>query len=76
MRYVSKVKWFSNRRGFGFLNPLTDDGDDVAIHHSEIERDFPGQYVRLEEGDAVSFELQQHDKGPRAVLARRENGYG
>lgn len=77
-RQYSKVKWFSNRKGFGFLEPLAEGGDDIAVHHSEIERDYPAQFVWLEEGEEVSFILQRHPNGPRAAQVRREsrNGHG
>lgn len=71
-RLWSTVKWFDNRSGFGFLNPVVEGGDDIAIHHTEVAREFEEQYVRLDEGDEVSFVLQRHVKGPRAVQARRE----
>lgn len=75
-RMVSTVKWFSNRSGFGFLNPVVEGEDDIAVHHSEVERDFENQYVRLNEGETVSFVLQHHMRGPRAVQVRKENGCG
>jgi cold shock CspA family protein len=70
----SVVKWFRNRDGFGFLEPVVEGQDDIAIHHSEIERAYPSEYVRLEKGDSVSFVLQHHENGPRATQVRRGTG--
>lgn len=76
-RMYSTVKWFNNRKGFGFLyNPENpgddDDSNDIAIHYSEIEKVYPGERVSLNEGDKVSFVLTEHENGLRAVDAQRE----
>ena len=55
------VKWFNERKGFGFISQ--DDGDDVFVHFSSIN--MPG-FKKLEEGDRVSFEVEQGDRGPQA----------
>lgn len=56
------VKWFDDSKGFGFIE--RDDGEDVFVHHSEIER--PG-YKTLFEGYEVQFETEQTDDGLAAV---------
>lgn len=57
-----KVKWFSEQKGFGFITP--DDGSpDVFVHHTAIQG---GGYKSLAENDAVSFEVEAGQKGPRA----------
>ncbi|MCK5014939.1 MAG: cold shock domain-containing protein [Candidatus Omnitrophica bacterium] len=55
------VKWFNNQKGFGFISP--ESGDDVFVHHSEIQGD---GYKSLEEGEPVEFEITQGPKGEQA----------
>ncbi len=56
-----KVKWFNSRKGYGFI--ATEDGRDVFVHYSNIKSD---GYKTLAEGDSVSFDIVEGDKGPRA----------
>ena len=56
------VKWFNNQKGFGFIS--TSDGTDYFVHHSNIESD---GFKTLQEGDNVQFEVEEGDKGPKAV---------
>ena len=55
------VKWFSEKKGYGFIEQ--DDGGDVFVHYSSI--DMPG-FKTLAEGDRVSFEVEESDRGPVA----------
>ena len=55
------VKWFSNQKGYGFISP--EDGNDVFVHHSEIQGD---GYKTLEEGQKVEFEITDGPKGDQA----------
>ena len=55
------VKWFSNEKGYGFIQ--RDEGDDVFVHHSAVEME---GYRSLTEGQRVEFEVVQGDKGLQA----------
>jgi cold shock protein len=55
------VKWFSPEKGFGFIS--REDGEDLFVHHSEIKME---GFRTLAEGQAVSFEITQTDKGLQA----------
>jgi CspA family cold shock protein len=60
------VKWFSNRKGYGFIEK--DEGGDLFVHHSAITMD---GYRTLEEGERVSFEIEEGDRGPAAKNVKR-----
>ena len=57
------VKWFNDRKGYGFITP-DDGGDDLFVHHSEIKM---SGYATLNEGQKVEFEIGEGKKGPCAV---------
>ncbi len=60
------VKWFNEKKGFGFISQ--DEGGDIFVHYSSI--DMPG-FKRLAEGDRVSFEVEEDDRGPKAKNVRK-----
>ena len=55
------VKWFNQRKGYGFIS--TADGQDIFVHYSNISGE---GFKSLVEGDAVSFDIIEGEKGPRA----------
>ena len=56
------VKWFNESKGFGFITK--EDGGDVFVHYSEIQGN---GFKSLSEGQAVSFEVVDGPKGPKAA---------
>ena len=56
------VKWFNERKGYGFIEQ--DEGPDVFVHHSGINA---SGFKTLNDGDRVTFEIEEGQKGPRAI---------
>tara|TARA_Y100000588_G_C13543824_1_gene623158 strand:+ start:135 stop:347 length:213 start_codon:yes stop_codon:yes gene_type:complete len=62
-KQTGKVKWFNNKKGFGFIIP-DDGGKDLFVHINNILMD---GYKTLSDDQAVEFESQEGDKGLQAV---------
>jgi len=60
---TGRVKWFDNRKGFGFVE--TENGEDVFVHYSSIHGD---GFRTLNDGEMVRFDVVQ---GPKGLLARK-----
>ncbi len=55
------VKWFDSSKGFGFI--VSEEGEDIFVHHSDILQE---GFKNLEDGQEVTFEKEQGEKGPQA----------
>ncbi|MFC1822510.1 cold-shock protein [Thermodesulfobacteriota bacterium] len=60
------VKWFNEKKGYGFISE--EGGNDIFVHYSSI--DMSG-FKSLAEGDRVSFEIVEDDRGPKAANVRK-----
>ena len=56
------VKWFDGKKGYGFIEQ--DNGPDIFVHYSGIQG---AGFKSLNEGDRVSFDIEEGNKGPAAV---------
>jgi cold shock protein len=59
------VKFFNDMKGFGFI--AADDGKEYFVHVSALD-----EGMTLRENDAVSFDVEQGDRGPKAVNVKKE----
>lgn len=59
------VRWFSPKKGYGFIVP--EEGDDIFVHHSVIDME---GYRTLAEGQLVEYEVTTTDKGAQARSVR------
>lgn len=65
-----RVKWFSDAKGYGFIQQ-EDGSPDIFVHFSEIDGN---GFRSLQEGMVVEFDLQQGPKGMKAVAVRKTEG--
>jgi CspA family cold shock protein len=65
-REVGTVKWFDNKKGYGFIS--RESGGDVFVHYSAISGD---GFRSLKEGDRVEFSIKQDNKGQAAAEVKR-----
>ena len=61
-RTVGTIKWFSDSKGYGFIQQ--EDGPDVFVHYSAIQGE---GYRTLQEGQQVEFSVEEGPKGPQAT---------
>jgi CspA family cold shock protein len=61
-----KVKWFNSEKGFGFIE--REGGEDVFVHFSAIQGE---GFKTLDEGQAVTFDVEQGNRGPQAANVRK-----
>ena len=59
-----KVKWFNDRKGYGFIQG--EDEKDIFVHRNSIAE---GDYIT--EGDEVEYEVESSDKGPHAINVKK-----
>ena len=59
------VKWFNEKKGFGFISK--DGGGDIFVHYTGVASD---GFKSLREGDKVDFQIEDSDKGQRAVAVK------
>jgi CspA family cold shock protein len=64
------VKWFNEKKGFGFIRH-EDESRDIFVHYSAIDE--PG-FKTLAEGEPVTFDVEESDRGPVAKKVVKENG--
>jgi CspA family cold shock protein len=59
-----KIKWYNARKGYGFIE--SEDGKDIFLHRSSIPAG-----VFLKEGDDIEYELEDTERGPKAINIKK-----
>ena len=65
--YLGTVKWFNVEKGYGFIS--SEDAGDVFVHFSNVKEE--GHNKDLHEGESVTFDITQADRGPSAINVRK-----
>ncbi|GAA0727439.1 cold shock domain-containing protein [Clostridium malenominatum] len=65
--YTGIVKWYDNKKGYGFISG--NNGNDVFVHHTSIKE--KGHDKDLHEGEHVTFDVVERDKGPQAINVQK-----
>ena len=68
---TGKIKWFNPDKGYGFIEQ-DDNTKDVFVHWTSVEG--LGNYEHMSEGEPVSYEIEQTDRGLKAVNVNRLEG--
>ena len=58
------VKWYNDRKGFGFIE--VEDGKDIFVHRNSLP-----EGIYLNDGDNVEFETEESEKGPQAINVKK-----
>ena len=66
-KYTGTVKWYNMNKGYGFIS--CNQGNDVFVHHSQIKEKGPEK--DLHEGENITFDIQEGEKGPMAVNVQK-----
>jgi len=66
---TGKIKWYNARKGFGFIEQ-NDGGKDIFVHASAVKE---AGFRRLEEGQEISFDVEDSPKGPNAINLKTED---
>jgi CspA family cold shock protein len=66
--YRGQVRWFNPKKGYGFID--MENGESVFVHFSDIEGE---GYKTLNEGETVEFQIEETEKGKKAVHVRRRS---
>jgi len=67
MSYTGVVKWYNNKKGYGFISG--NGGEDVFVHHSQIKEN--GNIKDLHEGENITYDTKTSERGLQAINVQR-----